>query len=298
MNVTFYMHYFDAKKIYGKKIEEVEDFEEDLTKVIESLINTTKDFRTKDYRKDRIAMYLNSYLYDSDNRILIIEFKSARYAKVRKVVNTINWEEKKSKQKDIEDGDEESTSIGIKFYGKQEAYCMYENNGDGVGFTKIREYLNDYIKNYHKNIKRDNQIYRIETNNMISQDFLYALSRARRIKAIRLIVNQKDLDISENKALADRADLNPDVEIYLKPAGRGMRIHHSTVKEFYKIYKDPKKKIKKIYVDADENDGNPLKFDTERMKDKHILDVLERYNGEVDTESLHTVMFQTLNKYN
>lgn len=298
MDITFYMHYFDAKKVYSKKIKEVGDFEKDFVSIVNWILAQDEESRTKDFSKDKIAMYLNQVEYDEEENLLLLEFKSARYSKIRKVVNTINWKEKKDKKKGRHDGDEESTSIGLKFYGEKEAYCMFERNSDGIGLPKIKDYLNEQVKKYHKEVLQDNVLYRIETNNMISEDFLYALSHADRIKAVRLIIDQENLVVSENKKFADRADLNSDVEIVLKPSEKGKSIHHNTVKDFYKIYSDPKKIIKKIYVDSDEADGNPLKFDTEKMKAKHIIDILEMYNGEADLESLNSAMRKVLSKYN
>ena len=75
-----------------------------------------------------------------------------------------------------------------------------------------------------------------------------------------------------------------DIDIVLKPAARGLAIRGNTVKEFYKMYNDKSMPIKRITVKGDRDTKDPLTFDTEKMKEKYPIDVIEESTGEVNTE--------------
>lgn len=297
MDVTFYMHYFDAKKMFKKGAMEPADFEADMLQVVDYITSLPVNSRKKDDSKDKITMFLYECNYYSDESILLLQFRSAKYSKSRKVVNTKNWKEQPAKRKATYDGDEERTYIAIKFKNGTEAYCINQTNSDGVSFSRIVGYLNYWIKIYHQEEVKDTILYRIATQYMVSKDFLKALARADRIRGVRLVMDQKDLDVSENKAFAERNDISKDITVCYKPAKRGRSIRHNTVKDFFDMYNDKSKAVKKIYVDSVESDGSPLRFDTDQMKDRHVEDIPESITGELEYNKLVIVMKRIIVKY-
>ena len=54
------------------------------------------------------------------------------------------------------------------------------------------------------------------------------------------------------------------------------------------MYNDKDRKIKRILVDADTPSKEPLVFDTEKMKEKIVVDVDETITDEVDTDSIYS----------
>ena len=288
MDVTFYAYYFDAKKIRGKKIEEVDNYEEDFVHVIEQLAKNAKRKRKEDFLDCKKIVYLNDYDYNSQEHILLLEFVSAKYAYVRKVVDTDTLKERPEKKKEKKDGDEETTCIAIKFSentSNKEAKALIQSNSNGISISKIAEYLNMKIDNYHKNIKKDMIRYKVEYTNIISDDFLEALRKAQHISAVTLTVDQEDLSVSDYKDLAGKKDIRSDVEIVMKPA-RGKTITRNTVQEFFNLYDRADRKIRKISVAARYGDGSPLSFDTEKMKAKEHALIAETVTGEANIDDL------------
>ena len=55
--------------------------------------------------------------------------------------------------------------------------------------------------------------------------------------------------------------------------------------------------LKKIYVDADKQDKTPLKFDTEQMKERENVNVLETVTGEADPNDIKKILFGLLKEY-
>lgn len=123
------------------------------------------------------------------------------------------------------------------------------------------------------------------------------LERVKRIKGITLTVNQQDLSVSEAKAFAGGDDLSEDVDLYFKPASKGKSITSNTVKEFYKLYNSKNRKVKRITVKADDKLESSIVFDTEKIKEKGIVEVEETVTGEVREESIKCKLLEIVAKY-
>ena len=222
--------------------------------------------KTKDFRSDHKVVYLDSVAYDEENKTVELVFISARYGVVRQVINTETYENR-GVLKEKPDGDLEKTHVLLKYEGPANVVALYEYNKDGIGFAKIITYITECIKYYHD--AHDDAIrYSISSKNIVSRDFLDALEKLRRIKAVTLTVDQEDIEVSEFKALAGRRDISEDVDIVLKPAGKGQSIFGNTVRDFYEKYNDRSMPIKRITVEGDRDTNDPLVFDTEKMKEK------------------------------
>ncbi|RGC81723.1 hypothetical protein DW241_04975 [Hungatella hathewayi] len=295
MERTIYVHNLYVKKKRGKKVKEIKSMQEDLLELISKLLSQDKKLRKQTYDYKKQILYLNKSSYKKEDNILVLQFISAKYAMVRNVLDTETLDDK-GQLKTKKDGDEEKTHIGIKFTGKHSAICLYENNPNGISFSIIMNYLNDFILEQHK-LRQDNYYYKIEHNNKVSKDFLKALKYADRIKAVTLTVDQEDLKVSEIKRFSGKNDIKRDIDILLKPAARGKSITKNTVKDFFNIFEDEKSDIKKIYVDADKQDKTPLKFDTEQMKERENVNVLETVTGEADPNDIKKILFGLLKEY-
>ena len=171
---------------------------------------------------------------------------------------------------------------------------MYEYNRDAAGFQLLIQYLQEEILKIHKD-KNDGIGYKLKTEQKVSKDFLAALKKTEKITAVKITVDSEDATASEIKEISGRSDLSEDVEIIYKPSGKN--ILTNTVKKFFEIYNDSQRKIKKVYVESKGENGNPLHFDTEEMREKEILDVEETYSGEVDKGDLYDQMIRCLSNF-
>ena len=149
---------------------------------------------------------------------------------------------------------------------------------------------------YHE-IQKDEICYSLLHANIVSREFLEALETVKKIKGVTLTISQKDLSVSEWKDFSGNADLSEDVELLYKPAARGKSITSNTVKGFYKLYNDKGKKVKRITVKADDKTESAIVFDTEKIKEKEVVEIEETITGEVREESIRNKFMEIIEKY-
>ena len=294
MKRTLYYYYLSGEKKPAKKYKMPENLKNDIKDSAELILEKPKNDRKKDVRSKKKIIYLADIKNLEDENTIILEFISAKYARIRTVIDTNTLKEQELKKKGRDDGDEESVSIGIKFLENNEAICVYEYNRDAAGFQLLIQYLQEEILKIHKD-KNDGIGYKLKTEQKVSKDFLAALKKTEKITAVKITVDSEDATASEIKEISGRSDLSEDVEIIYKPSGKN--ILTNTVKKFFEIYNDSQRKIKKVYVESKGENGNPLHFDTEEMREKEILDVEETYSGEVDKGDLYDQMIRCLSNF-
>ncbi|AQP38424.1 hypothetical protein [Anaerostipes hadrus] len=294
MKRTLYYYYLSGEKKPAKKYKMPENLKNDIKDSAELILEKPKNDRKKDVKSKKKIIYLADIKNLEDENTIILEFISAKYARIRTVIDTNTLKEQELKKKGRDDGDEESVSIGIKFLENNEAICVYEYNRDAAGFQLLIQYLQEEILKIHKD-KNDGIGYKLKTEQKVSKDFLAALKKTEKITAVKITVDSEDATASEIKEISGRSDLSEDVEIIYKPSGKN--ILTNTVKKFFEIYNDSQRKIKKVYVESKGENGNPLHFDTEEMREKEILDVEETYSGEVDKGDLYDQMIRCLSNF-
>lgn len=294
MKRTLYYYYLSGEKKPAKKYKMPENLKNDIKDSAELILEKPKNDRKKDVKSKKKIIYLADIKNLEDENTIILEFISAKYARIRTVIDTNTLKEQELKKKGRDDGDEESVSIGIKFLENNEAICVYEYNRDAAGFQLLIQYLQEEILKIHKD-KNDGIGYKLKTEQKVSKDFLAALKKTEKITAVKITVDSEDATASEIKEISGRSDLSEDVEIIYKPSGKN--ILTNTVKKFFEIYNDSQRKIKKVYVESKGENGNPLHFDTEEMREKEILDVEETYSGEVDKGDLYDQMIKCLSNF-
>lgn len=282
-------------KVRMRQNEPLQDFESDFISVCEYVLTLEKQNRKLNFEKAKKIVYLDSLDYIKEQGILYLRLKSARYAKSREVINTDTLESRGVLKKDI-DGDEEKTHLTIRFENDNTAVCIFEKNIDGIGVGLLFDYLNKFIIRCHSS-KKDNIYYEIVHANIVSQEFLAALEGVKRIKGVTLTVEQKDLNVSEAKSFSGRDDLSQDVDLYFRPSAKGKSITGDTVKEFYKLYNSKKRKVKRITVKADDKQEAEIVFDTEKVKEKLVVEIEETVTGEVHEESIKKQLVNLVQKY-
>lgn len=285
MQRTIYAYKIEVKPVNTNKTFALESFENDFIEVIKDLCTNDKNLRKHDFRQDKKILYLDNYEYNDELSIVNLKFVSAKYDARRKVIDTDTLMDK-GILKNIGDGDEEKNHLCIKFVENNCAVCLFESNYYGIGLGKIIYYLQTKIKDYHRT-RKDGCYYNLNYENIVSNDFLEALAQLQRIRAVTLTVDQEDVKVSDYKALSGRADLSSDVDIMLKPVTAGIGIKKDTVKEFFKIYNDKNKRVKRVTVHGDGTAKQQLSFDTEQMKKKIVIQVdVTSDTGEVSTRSI------------
>ncbi|MFW6678810.1 hypothetical protein ACOAOT_14240 [Lacrimispora sp. AGF001] len=294
MQRMIYAYDVEFNSSRGKGVKVPTNFLDDLADVMEQVCKYKKSRKKEDFLAEKKIMYINNVTYDKTQKVLELVFISARYGLVRSVMNTKTFFNR-GPLKNRPDGDLEKTHVTLKFLEDNHALGLVESNRDGIGWGKIIYYINMFVDKYHKS-KKDMYYYTIKHKNMVSEDFLKSLEMLDRIKVVTLTMDQEDVGVSETKAFAGINDISGDVDIVLKPTGRGKGIRQNTVKDFYNKYNDKSLKIKRITVEGDRETKDPLVFDTERMKQKYPVEVLEESNGEVKSFDIFREM-RTLCRY-
>lgn len=290
MQRIIYAYKLELQPVSEKRPFELDSFEDDFIEVVKDLCSKDANDRKHDFRQDKKILYLDLFEYNDEYRIINMKFISAKYNARRRVVDT-NTLYDKGILKDIGDGDEERNHVCIKFLDNNTALCLYEANYYGIGFGKIIYYLQYLIKKFHRS-KKDGCYYNLNYEHIVSSDFLDALSQITKVKAVTLTVDQEDISVSDFKALSGRTDISPNVDIMLKPVASGIGIKKDTVKEFFKIYNNQKKSVKRVTVQGDGSMKETLSFDTDQMKKKIIVNIEEtKDTGEVSTRSMFDTLF-------
>ncbi len=296
MKRTLYLYELKPIAINEKYNKIAENYEDEFIDIIEKMVKLPLDEKIFNIKVDSKILYLDGYEILENMRIINMCFISAKYNSVRKVIDTETLKDK-GYLKNKADGDKEKTHISIKFFDDGSPLCLYEYNKNGIGFSRIIDYINKYIKEYHKGDERVNGEkgikYKYKHKNVVSKDFLNSLEKLKRIKAVTLTVERKDIKMSDIKALSGRGDLSADADIVLKPGGDG--IFHDTVKDFFKIYNDKGKIIKRVTVEGDLEEKVPISFNTEQMKEKNTVLVEEDiFTGEVKTQSIYKIFTEQM----
>ena len=299
MKVTLYAYNLVEKRIRGKENKDVELFEKDFVDCIKVLC--AKDPIDKKYELDgtKKVIYLDNFEYDKSKHLLFLNFKSAEFGVARKVINTETLKEEPEKKKGQKDGDEETTCLLIKFDEDEKskrATGLLQVNSRGVSLSRIFEYINMRVRAIH-DANEDNIKYTVKYTNVISSDFLKALEQADKIKTVKLVIDAEASGASEFKDFASSEDVSDIFEIMYKPTNAGLGIMKDTVKKFFDNYKKDATAIKRIWIDSNEADGNPLTFDTEKMKEKIHITVSDTLNSEPDVNELQIEMIREIAAY-
>lgn len=293
MELLTYAYYLESVKKGGKNAKEPDELQYDFRNVINYIDSLPKVERKIHLADSKKIAYLEEFELDDGADTVLLHMISARYAKIRNVVNTDTLKELKEKKKSKEDGDEEHTYLIIKFIDSKNAVCLIANNSNGVSMKKVEVYLNEFIKIYHKSIPEDKIRYRIEVNNIVSDDFLKNLEKMKKIKTVTLTVEGKKLSTSRFKDFSGKTDIQENVDIMLKPTGDS--IFQNSVKDFFKIYNE--NEISKIKIKGQDNNLAGITFDTEKMKEKLYLTVGETYTGEPKEEDVKLELKRNIERY-
>lgn len=251
-----------------------------------------KKERRQDYKSDNKILFMDKFEYNKEQRVINICFKSAKYNARRHVINTATVTER-GVLKGAKDGDSEKNHISIKFFDELKPVCFFETNYYGIGFGRIIQYLNLYIKKYHNSIEGDKIRYKFIQKNIISKDFLRSLENIHKIKVVTLTVDRENIKVSDSKSLSGRSELSEDADIVLKPSGDS--IFENTVKKFYNLYNNPNKPVKRVTVSGDSDEKKHISFDTEQMKQKRIISVeSDLITGEVKTSSIFSKFLEEM----
>lgn len=296
MERTIYL--YDLKPVaLNENINKIaDDYEQEFINILDLLITQPLNERVWDIEADNKILYLDGYEVLENIRTVNMCFISAKYNSVRKVIDTETLKDK-GYLKNKEDGDKEKNHISIKFYDDKNPLCLYEYNKNGTSISRIINYVNRHIKSYHKSDEKkpgEKGIrYKFDYKNIVSKDFLSSLDKVKRVKAVTLTVDRKDINMSEIKELYGRGDLSTNADIVLKPEKTG--IFHDTVKDFFNMYNDKHKIIKRVTVDGDSEEKHPISFNTEQMKEKDTVVVdTDIITGEVKTDSIYRIFAERM----
>lgn len=292
---TLYVYNIIPMKYASPRYIMPDDVLEDINIVMSALLAKKEIDRKKDFERDKKIIYIDSLEYEPETRVLVMNFISAKYNTRRSVVDTETMEEKGFLKGD-RDGDKERNHIAFKYSDAGYITCLYEYNSNGIGCKKILMYIEDMLQEFHQE-QDDNIKYRIDSKNMVSLDFINSLEKMHKIKAVTLTVDHEDVKISDAKRFSGRTDISQDVDIVLHKDSP-MGIFRKTVEDFFTLYQDKNKVIKRISVEGDDIDDGHFTFNTEQMKEKVIVDVnTEIGTGEVKSSEMIRILQTEIARY-
>lgn len=279
---TIVLYYMGITLYKGRNVPDNYDLITELHKTLKYIKGLDEQERKVNFKRQNKILYLEKYEKDSKWKNYNLTFVSAKYNQVREVIDTETLTSKGILKKK-KDGDIEKNHITISFEDKNNAVIAFECNYQGVGMTKIASYLNDMANRYYAE-KGDTKFYRFDVELIPNNDFLQMLEKAKKISMATFVIDKEYLDASEFQDLAKRKDIRDEIEIVVKPTGRGHSIMRNTVKDYHSK-KKKNNKIKRIYLKGESEKGK-LSIDTEQMKTRHTVYVDSDVNGVVKANSI------------
>ena len=153
MQRTLYAYKIEPIAISEKNRMVVENIEEDICYIVKELCEKDLLERKRDFRTDKKVLYLDSFQYDSKMHIINLKFISLKYDSRRRVVDTQTLSDK-GILKGRDDGDEEKNHVCLKFVDNNEIVALYEYNSLGIGFRRIIDYFQHYLRLYLKSMEK------------------------------------------------------------------------------------------------------------------------------------------------
>lgn len=278
---TLYVYNIFLSKAASPKYRMPDCVLADINDAMGSVLEKSEIERKENFNRDSKILYIDSLKFEPEKGVLVMKFISAKYNTKRSVVDTETMEDKGFLKGDS-DGDKERNHIAFRCLDDESIICMYEYNSNGIGCKKIINYIEDMIELYHKE-KNDGIKYKIASKNMVSLDFINSLEKMNNIKAVTLTVDSEDVKISDAKRFSGRTDISQEVDIVLRKYST-MGILKKTVKDFFSLYQDGNKIIKRISVEGDDVDDGHYIFNTEKIKEKITVEA----NTEIGTSEVNS----------
>ena len=277
--VQIYFHSMDIER--KKKSADDTPYNIDaIIAAVSALLSTivAKDLQAKkhDFKLKKKIIWLDSVI-DLKNGNFNLVFKSAKYDQSREVRNTDTMEQR-GVLKQPEDGDEEKTHLCVRLRkGTERLTAVLESNYYGIGVADIAAYLNEQFNSVHEG-SDEQYSYSVSFEILPSEDFLVELDKMKKINLLRITMDIKDISLGDFQSFADRNELRPTVELYLrKKRGKGINIPKDLISNAYQVHRDvgATKQVRKIAVEG-ANDSGSLKIDTDSIQMKHSIDVETR----------------------
>lgn len=269
------MYQLKITKYEGRSIPiEHIDINEELNKILTYSVSLPTIDRKKDFKSDKKILYIDSFTFDEVNNIYNIVIASAKYNHRRQVIDTATLQEK-GVLKEALDGDIEYNYLSIRCLNDSIALTAYANNYYGVALSKVLKYFDDMANKYYKevNIRR---FYHFEYDIVVEQDFLLKMTQMEKINAIKVTVAKELVSSSEFIEVSGIKEIKDEVEICFKPV-KGNSLGFLTARNFFnKKLNNPA--IKRMVIDG-KIEGMSTSIDTEKLKQKHIIEVEERFDG-------------------
>lgn len=269
------MYQLKITKYEGRNIPiEHIDINEELNKILTYSVSLPTIERRKDFKSDKKILYIDSFTYDKANNIYNIVIASAKYNHRRQVIDTVTLQEK-GVLKEALDGDIEYNYLSIRCLNDSIALTAYANNYYGVALSKVLKYFDDMANKYYKevNVRR---FYHFEYDIVVEQDFLLKMTQMEKINAIKVTVAKELVSSSEFIEVSGINEIKDEVEICFKPV-KGNSLGLLTARNFFnKKLNNPA--IKRMVIDG-KIEGMTTSIDTEKLKQKHIIEVEERFDG-------------------
>lgn len=270
------MYQLKITKYEGRNIPvEHIDINEELNKILTYSVSLPTIERKKDFKADNKIIYIDSFTFDESNNIYNIVMASAKYNHRRQVIDTVTLQEKGVLKEPL-DGDIEYNYLSIRCLNESSALTAYANNYYGVALNKVLKYFDDMANKYYKHEINKSRFYRFEYDIVVEQDFLLKMTQMEKINAIKVTVAKELISNSEFIEVSGINEIKDEVEICFKPE-RGNSLGFITARNFFnKKLNNPA--IKRMVVDG-KIEGMTTSIDTEKLKQKHIIDIEERFDG-------------------
>jgi len=166
------------------------DIESVFDRLLRYIISQSRTKRKQDLSNDRIY-FIESYLYDSQNHLAKILFKSAKHSYRAPLLNR-NTVESRDNPKTIEEGEQIKTHLLVKFK-EGDALVFLETGRDILTMKNISDYLNLFISIFNNNHNRDKIEGGFHFDMIPRDDFREVLDSMQRVTCASIYVSKQIL---------------------------------------------------------------------------------------------------------
>lgn len=263
-----------------------------LVTILNYISKQTKKVKKIDISNDRFC-FLDMFIYNEEDGIIKLMFKSARHSYRAPLLNR-NTAESREDPKTKEEGEQVKTHLLIKLKGG-DVFVFLETGHGILSMKTITDYLNTFIKIYNDNHKKEYIDGYLEFHMIPRDNFNEVLDSMKRVVCADIYIDKSVLG-SDALNFSNRTEQVQQEIVFGIKTKKGQCIKEA-IYDFLSKMTGSRKEIKRIRVKGKLEDSGESIIDTGFIVKKEYVDVEQsEETGEYNTFDMFTKLENLANR--